>query len=622
MKAGTNKIIAFLLAASALISCKPDYNIPDSNVLPDFPDGSVLYLDLTRFQSTNTSDKVALAQMWDAIHLSASLQGIVNRDNPTVYIDYVIADGVDVDKYWWDKYSQGDGWLAGRNVVKIYDPVKACDMLRDKIKGLVVYDPKVAATSCLASTIAGAEDLLAVRYDTATGSIYNRLVSRGYPVIEWLVNADGTSRFESKHDAYDWVIKNYLKAGKCDPAYGAYYIDQAWMDNPNASTKNHHLLSNHDYFISHRAFFFDLSPWVDEVATDNPEGKVGEDFYQMKDILLEIYRQNGNGNTFCHIGGFPAWPFKYTSFKNVGGRHNEFETEWKFAEIIGEYNAYKDADAVAYGAIANASFWQHLPLKDKYTQKWVTRDELKAKGYLKADGTVDLSKRYVLLYVGDYDAASWLSQTANWIWDDPQRGKVPMMWSVSPILCRRAPQAMHYMWTGATENDYFASGDNGAGYLNPGSLEEPRAISGLPSGIDQWAAHCKPWYEKWDITVTGFIIDGNAKGMSKAGFKAYATFSPNGIVPQKPPTYLSLVDGMPVLKAGGSAGADQPTDAAGVIRNATAGHTSVPFYWFRAVLKTPSWYVMVKETLEKTNPEIVWCTGPEFFELMRCYLEQ
>lgn len=622
MKAGI-KFLTLLLALSALFSCKPEYTIAESTV-PTLHEGQVLWLDLTRFTHTNTSDPVALRQHWDALHLTTTLQGLVNRTAPRLYIDFVVNAGHDIDQYWWDKYSEPGEWLAGRDKVVIFDPVKACDVFKDMIKGLVVYDPNVAATSCLASMVAGVEDLVAVRYDTTPGSVYNRMVTRGYPVKVWLVNEDGSSKFASKGEAYRWAIDNYLKTGKCETAYAAYYIDQAWMKNPSATNINHHQLTNHDFFISHRSFFFDLSPWADEPATDNPDAPAGEDFDLMKEMLMEIYKHNNNGDVFCHIGGFPAWPFKYTSFRNVGGIHTPETTEWKFAEIISAYNAFKDADAVAYGALANASFWQHFPLQETYPQKWVTRQELKDKGYLTADGKVDRSKRYVLLYVGDYDAASWVSQTSPTIWDDPQRGKVPMMWSISPILARRSPQALHYMWKSATPNDYFASGDNGAGYLNPGALEEPRDYSHLPSGIAQWAAHCKPWYKQWDITVTGFVIDGNAKGMSREGFKAYASFSPNGVVPQRTlnNAYISQVDGMPILRAGGSAGAEQPTEAASVIRETVLGHTNMPFYWFRAVLKTPTWYVTTYENLKKNDPNIVWTSGPEFFELLRCYLEE
>lgn len=621
MAGNKRKIFCVLLCLGVLSSCRPEYTVP-SGELPALPEGAVLWLDLMRWNDASTKDTTEMKRMWDAVHLAATLQGIVNRDAPVLYLDYVKADGYNTDEYWWDKYSAPGEWLAGKERVKIYDPVKACDILRDRFKGLVVYDPKIPATSCIASMVAGVEDLVAVRYDPAPGSIYNRMRERGYPVKVWLVGEDGSSRFASKTAAYRWAIDEYLAKGRCNTAYAAYYIDQCWLRNPGASAKNHHQLSNHDFFVGERAFFFDLSPWPDEVATDDPDGEVGADYRTLTEILLECYRHNGNGETFCHIGGFPAWAYKYTNHREVGGKHTPAETEWKFAEIIGEYNAFKDADAIAYGAIANASFWHHFPLRTRYAQTWTTREQLRAKGYLDAAGRVDRSKRYVLLYVGDYDAASWIYQTTPCLWDNPDRGKVPMMWSVSPILARRAPQAMHYMWTSASEMDYFAAADNGAGYLNPGSLETPRAISGLPDGMAQWARHCKPWYEQWDITVTGFIIDGNAKGMTQEGFKAYASFSPNGIVPQKAPAYLSLVDGMPVLRSGGSAGADQSAEAASVIRNTVRSHTDCPFYWFRAVLKSPTWYVNVKTLLDKSNPEIVWMSGPEFFELMKCYLEE
>ena len=622
MKAGNNrKTIFSILTLAVLFSCTPEYTIPAGDV-PELPEGAVLWLDLTRLNGASTKDTTEMKRMWDALHVSATLQGVVNRDAPLLYLDYVNAEGVNTDEYWWDKYSAPGQWLDGRQRVTVYDPVKACDLFRDRIGGLVVYDPNVPATSCIASMVAGVEDLVAVRYDRTPGSCFNRFMDRGYPVKVWLVGEDGTSKFKSKTEAYRWAIDTYLKPGKCNTGYAGYYIDQCWMQNPGASTRNHHLLSNHDFFVSKRAFFFDLSPWEDEVATDDPDGEVGGDCRTLKEILLECYKQNGNGETFCHIGGFPAWAFKYSDHKDVGGHHTPVATEWRFAEIIGEYNAFKDADAIAYGAIANASFWQHFPLQDRYPQAWASRKVLQGKGYLDQNGHVDLSKRYILLYVGDYDAASWIYQTTPSLWDDPMRGQVPMMWSVSPILARRAPQVMHYMWTSATQNDYFAAADNGAGYLNPGSLEEPRQISGLPSGMEQWARHCQPWYKQWGITVTGFIIDGYAKGMTADGFSAYATFSPNGIVPQKTPSYLGSVDGMPVLRAGGSAGADDTSEAASIIRNAVKQHTDCPFYWFRAVLKSPSWYVKVKAILDKSDPDIVWMSGPEYFELMKCYLEE
>src|SRR5690606_40829165 len=142
---------------------------------------------------------------------------------------------------------------------------------RSFIKGAVVYDRRVAATSNLASSIAGAEDLVAVRYDTTEGSLYRRIIQEGprIPVKVWLLKENGESLFtgkgtipgtslpstgSAKNDAYRWYLEHYMKAGRFNSAYGAYYIDQEWMEKPTFARLNHHNLSNHDFFVSRRAF--------------------------------------------------------------------------------------------------------------------------------------------------------------------------------------------------------------------------------------------------------------------------------------------------------------------------------------------------------------------------------
>ena len=79
---------------------------------------------------------------------------------------------------------------------------------------------------------------------------------------------------------------------------------------------------------------------------------------------------------------------------------------------------------------------------------------------------------------------------------------------------------------------------------------------------------------------------------------------------------------MPVLRAGASPNRERPEEEADVIRNTCKEHPDRPFYWFRSILKSPAWYVSVKGLLEQSNPEIVWMSGPEYFELMKCYLEE
>ncbi len=129
------------------------------------------------------------------------------------------------------------------------------------------------------------------------------------------------------------------------------------------------------------------------------------------------------------------------------------------------------------------------------------------------------------------------------------RGSVPLGWAFNPNLDARFPVGLAHARATATPADAFITGDSGAGYINPGYLVPPRRWSGLPSGLDAWVRHSRPLYRRWDLRVTGFIIDGNAPEMTSEVRRAYARMSPGGVVAQKiPPT--SLVEGVPFLRMG------------------------------------------------------------------------
>jgi hypothetical protein len=545
-----------------------------------------------------------------------------------------------VDEYWFDILTGSGQWLEGRETKVVGNIVDLVRIFRPHIRGAVVYDPVVAATSNVASTVAGVEGLLPIRYDTSVESLYTRLVAggRGLEVKRWVVRPNGKSIFtgegiipgtdisstgSAKCDAYLWAKVHYMDTGKCDGSYGAYYLDQYWMSKPRNTVLNHHCLTNHDIFISKKAFFFDLHPWGDETPVDDPEQKMGTDLETLKALLLSAYNHGGKEN-MIHIGGFVPWAHKYTSHGSAGGKHEPVPTEWEYGKVISAYNGFMDADAIGYGAMANASFFAHFPLKDKYPQPWVNRDELRRRGYLTDEGRVDFKGRdFLIFYVGDYDCAAWVYQRMMDIWDDPARGKVPLMWCISPVLDRRVPMAMDLMRRTATANDYFASADNGAGYCEPGMLQEPRGISGLPSGLDAWARHCKKFYDRWGLSITGFIIYGNGPKLNEAGLDCYASFSPNGIVPTAGPAN-ALHKNMPILRFDHDVNEGNPRDAAAhVIRRIEQRRRDSlpPFHWFRNILKRPTWYVQTYEEIKKTNPKVELLDAPTFFELYRIYLQ-
>lgn len=591
--------------------------------------------DLTYALRFDANNPAQVAAAWDHVHTVATLQGIVNRDAPRLYVRFVSCNDRNIDDYWMSRMTAPGQWLARQRFEPVPDLMALIALFRKSIQGVVVYDPQVAATSNLASTIAGVENLIAVRFDPSPQSVYSRLVTGGpkLPVVLRLIKEDGTPMFtgrgtipgtsipssgSAKCDAYLWLKHHYIDSGKVNGSYAGYYIDQYWMKNPGASQPNQHTLTNHDFFVAKRAFFFDLGCWEDEAPIDDPGQKPGTDVATLRALLLSAY-QNGGKERMIHIGGFVPWAYKYTSHPGAGGKHEPVPSEWKFVELVSAYNGFIDADAIAMAAMANASFFAHFPLKKKYPQRWVTTEDLTRKGYLDREGNVRFDGReFMIFYVGDYDAAAWLYQFTPSLWDHPARGRIPLMWAISPVLERRAPMAMDYIRRTASKNDYFVAADNGAGYLKPGLLQEPRPGSGLPSGLDAWAAHCKPLYERWGLSITGFIIDISVTGLNKQGLDCYASFSPNGIIPQH--IAPSLLHGqMPVMKADHDLPDAADRAVQKILERVERRH--LPFHWFRAVLKPPDWYASVLSRAREVNPKIELLDAPTYFELYRRYLQ-
>ena len=614
----------------------PFFATPFSEAAAVSDSSEPIYLyDLSRSRCDGAKDSRAVLNCWDEAHAVATAQGIVNREKPRLYLRYVEAGGQNIDDYWLKYLRRPGGWLADRPVVRIDSLEDLIKQFHKDIRGVVLYDPKVPATSNLASTISGIENLIAVRCDPRLQSIYSRIVLAGpkLPVRVRLLRENGQRLFtgkgmipdtdipstgSAKCDAYVWAVEKYLNTGKCDGAFLAYYIDAFWQTCWNRSNAQNHTLTNHDFFVSRRAFFFDLSCWGDEAPNDDPGQPLGTDRRTFQRILLSAYNHGGR-ERMIHIGGFTPWAYKYTT--KTGGKHGGVPTEWETGLLVSAYNGFVDADALGLSAMANASFFQHFPLRARYAQPpWPTEEELRDKGFIDANGNVVTKNRmYAMIYTGDYDSAAWFYQTMPHMWNDPQRGHAPISWAFSPILTRRAPMVMDYVRRTATPNDCFIAADNGAGYLMPAFLEEPRPFSGLPSGLDAWERHCGKFYERLDLKITGFIIDAHGRGMSQRSLEAYARFSPGGVVPQKIPLML-LYKNMPVLQSGPDL-SGSPAHAAKTIEE-WLPRRKRPFQWYRTILQTPAWHVALQKTVTSAHPEFTFVDAQTFFALLKRYLER
>jgi len=576
--------------------------------------GEVCTFDVSAFQHLDITSAANRTKLWDTFHVLSALQGLANRISPSLYVFYISMHGINVDRFWFDWMQQKCDWPASANTTSLHSIEDVVLRFRDRFKGLVVYDPLVPATSNLASTIAGCADLLPVRFDSDPVSLFHVLSTKlNIPIGCWLVNSDGSSKFtgkgiipdinesssgSAKIDAYLWAIRLYLQSGKCDPSMAAYYIDSFWLKNGSNSRSDMHTLTNHDYFISNRAFFFDLSPWGDEQPNDDPAQRIGAD----RHILITIFSvlsQQMHSKAMIKVGGFPPWPFKYTS--SVGCKHAGVPTENEFACVISQFNGYMEADAAGLGAMANASFYRHLPLPSAISQPnpkptsvdWVRR------GHMAPNGTV-ARKIFMSHYVGDYDSPSWLYQMIPSLFRDLALGSVPLNWAIDPNLSDRAPQALLYAYQNATANDYFITGDSGAGYINPRALSV-RPDSKLSSGLSLWMEHCRKYYARWDMSITGFIIDGVAGASTDKEFAAYRAYSRDGIGTQDGPS-VGIRSGVAICREH-----DLPDDvdkAAALIAILVHTDNQPVFLWLRSVLKNPSWYLQLSKLLRSRYPDL------------------
>jgi len=630
-------------AETSLQPPKTAQNSPNA-ALPQAEKPFYLY-DLTQFRDFDRADKAAVRRAWDETFLVAALQGLANREEARLYVFFVAAQGVETDRFWLDLFSKAipangseparRGWLQGRERRQIDSLEELLTVFADAFEGVVLYDEAVPSTANVAASVAGADRLLPIRFDPAPGSLYSRLVADPngprLPVVVRLINADGSPLFVGsgkipgtdldstgsvKCDPYYWLIEKYLKTGKLNPTEGGYYLDADWIRRPIGATQNH-CLTNRDFGISRAAFFFDLSPWDDETPNDDPNQPLGADFNAFNAILRAAYDATG-GRKMIRVAGFTPWDAKYTDHGNAGGKHGGVQTEWRHAEILSNYNAYLDADALGLGAMANASFFQHFPLADRYPHRKPTVDDLRRRGYIDDNG-YPVDKTFVAIYGGDYDSAAWVYQTAPVFWNDEARGSIPISWAFNPNLADRFAPGFDYLRRTKSDLDFFVAGDSGAGYVNPTALLEPRRFSNLPDGLDVWIEHCRKYFERWDLSGVGFVIDGDARPSDRAVLERLAEYAPDGITTHYGPK-MGVVDGPNGLKTPWrpmNFDLADPVSGANIVLGDVRKNKGVQFNIYRTILWSPS---KVKTLFENVKADADRGARVEFVDMYTFWL--
>jgi len=524
----------------------------DKNI--KFDNNILYYFNLHKIMDDAEAAFVSAKVRRDVTDMIFCLQGIVNRDKPRLFIHYLENTSGDPedwaynngkfypepDKYWWEDMRAPGGFLSSYNVVEIKSVGKILELFKGMAKGIVLWDSEVPATNHVASTIAGVEDLMVIRYDVELG-VYDWVVRRNkmLPVKRNLVdlfsgtgNIPETTRKSTqskKCDSYIWALENYLKKGKTNPKLMTYFIDGVTSAGGDYTVANSLNLPNKDYYITNRAFFFDLCVWEHIYPTDDKSQPLGTDYKTLTEILR--YQNLAAKGDVITIGGFVPFTSKYTQTADGSGA-GDVATEWRSIRVFSEYYAQIDADV--YHGTPNVSIYSKIPLKKSYTQNANKNPTVKLE-----------NKNYIMFYMGDYDSAAFFNTLFPGVWDDPARGEIPLNWSFNSNLKDRIPHLFNKMFDTKTPNDHFVSGDNGAGYLNIESLVDPNRPKGLYGDVKSWIEYNKKMNAIFDISVGGFSIF-ETPVITRSLLDIIKQFNPNGCgISTKIRDEDRVIDGIP-----------------------------------------------------------------------------
>lgn len=326
--------------------------------------------------------------------LLTSLQGIVNRTQPQIYL---LLSGDDTDQTWLQTINVPNSLIA--------DPLSLVGKYSGEAAGAVIYDPNLPDTANVATSLAGVMGGVIATSDLA--SEYN------LPVL-----ADLRGQFATKLDAYSWLIDNYWTQ-----------LTPRLLTAISPTTPN-----LRDYIVATRALVFWLDPEVAEEAA----------------LFAQILQKVAPDTPY--MGWF------------VDGHESAGVTLCSQNGVIVGAADFLD-NATVLGGVAAPISRSQPPVNPRKLEK----------------------KIYVTFTFSDGDNLQYDQHRLRTIWDDPNRGQVPLNWTISPLLVDAAPIMLHYYQSTQTPNDLLVAGPSGAGYTYPDDWHSA-ALSAFSKRTGQYMA--------------------------------------------------------------------------------------------------------------------------------------
>lgn len=493
---------------------------PEKQALPNF--SKVKHLDVADIYDAPGDIKL----------LMATLQGIVNRAEPRIYLLESKEEG---------KFT----WLNDLNVTyKVRDDYwKIVQTYKKEINGIIVYDPDVPDSVNVATTLAGLKSAV-----VASPELAKKLQAAPYSLK---VLDDLQGKFKDRMDAYTWQYENLWSQSTHRMLVGLspdtsirlpdnqadlfkVIAEDTTQERDASNRKVYELdlnagLGKPDVYLR----FEDAFPqdgWGTAVheVTIKADGKTIATFipgtpeeepflYDRQDSQLSAgsggHRFADNNRYFIYKFTPPAgtkqltasiemWnqykvsvssaqpvssekkePYGYLRDYAVANKAMVFwldsnvpEQKALFQKILSDVKPgtpylgwfSNDVDGEFSGVEITSNYGVYVLAADWFSNLTVFSGTKSNEVKEKAAKTPKLeNKIYVTYTFSEGDNFQYNQHRMRNLWDDPNRGQVPINWTSSPLLYDGAPAMLNYYRETATDNDLLIAGPSGAGYFYP-----------------------------------------------------------------------------------------------------------------------------------------------------------
>ena len=547
---------------------------------------------------------------YDMVAFISALQGVLNREKPVIYFYY---EG-QTDLFWYKYLRRQENFLYGYKQVDIKTLDEFFEIFKDEIEacGLCEWDPDVPATFNVATTVCSATDALPVRSGgemakmvaEKTGAKVKVNLKDKFTGTGKIPGTNRNSTGSAKNDAYLWALETYRD--KINFKIMAYYLDaEEWGDTNPYPDINGCMVACRDYVIANRGMVFDLSPWDDEAPCDDPSQPLGTDYSTFRELMKAADEECGND--FFTVLGYMPWYRKYCNHLPGRGSHGDVAGEFRSVEIVTNYNGIVDSEGAG---MSNGSVYRLVPLNKEFKN---THNKVTEK--------YDPNKKYVMLYVGDYDGSAAMKVYVPDLWIDPNRGKQTISWSFALNASDKMPMMFNYIYEYRTNKDIIVAASSGVGYVIPTGMVE-RTHSGLPSAAKAYADFCRPYFERFDVNYIGVINNGGAKPISNEVMDMYNLFTELGAVHNNVERALTVRNNRLYVPSDGDlpqsfALAASPKANGDFILGKTRQNASRDYniYSFRSIGLSPTQINDLMDYVRSEDPDVVFC-DPETYTAM------